>query len=111
VTSDRFGRATQIAGEETPCRHGFDGLHQGRGRLSLTQKVEHHLHRPERCHRICDSFAGDVGSRTVNRLEHGGEFSVDIEVGRRGNANAAGPESDRISPKRLLPTTASNQSG
>ena len=55
----------------------------------MPQKVEHQPPCPDHGDRIGDAFADDVGCRAVNRLKHGGELPLGINVDAGGNAQAA----------------------
>ena len=45
---------------------------------------------PDGGQRVCNSLSGNVRRGTVDRLEHGGEFPLRVQVGPGGQAHAAG---------------------
>src|SRR6185312_8279362 len=65
----------------------LDGAHDGARRLRMPQMLEHHGAGPDLADGIGDSLAGDVGRTAVHRLEHGGEFTlrIDVAAGRDGD--------------------------
>jgi len=67
----------------------LDRLEQGGARIRFSQVIQHHGRAPEARDRVGDAFAGDVEAGAMNRLEHGGEFSLRVEVGGRRDAQAA----------------------
>ena len=58
-------------------------------KLIVSEVVKHHLRRPDLTDRIGKTFACDIGSRPVDRLEHGWVAAFEVDVRRRGDADAA----------------------
>ena len=77
-------------------QRGFDRLKNGVMRclicgITLAQKNQHHRTGPDHADRVGDILAIDIGRRTVHRLEQRGKFALGIDIGRRRDADGAGP--------------------
>src|SRR5829696_5709303 len=82
-------RPTQIGSEHPGCRRCLDGG-KDRGRfLGSSEVLEHERRSPDGSDWIGDPFSGDVGGGPVDRLEHTRVAPLWIDVGARGDAQAA----------------------
>ena len=48
--------------------------------FGISEEIQHLRSRPDRCQGVCDPLARNVGCGTVDRLEHGGESSLGVQV-------------------------------
>src|SRR4051812_27548149 len=88
--------AAEIGREHLFLGGALDGRHEARRGLRLPEMLEHHRRRPERRDRIGDALAGDVERRSVDRLEHRGEFAFRIQVRGGRDAERAGERRSQV---------------
>lgn len=72
----RGSRTSQVLRLDPVNTYSFDSLHELLPRFFLTQPFEHLRCCPKSCDRVGDSFACDIESRPVDRLEHYTEFLI-----------------------------------
>src|SRR5260370_51692 len=88
---NRVGIAAEVAGAQRLFpKHALDRVHDGAPGALLAKVVEHHGARPDLADGIGDALAGNVGRGAVNRLEHGRELAVRIDVAARRDADGSG---------------------
>src|SRR5690606_30717071 len=78
------GRARRAAGG---VERLFDGGDDVRAGFRVAQVVEHHRARPDRADRVRDALAGDVGGRSMHRLEQRRMDAIGIDVAGRRDAD------------------------
>src|SRR5690606_24159972 len=69
---------------------GGDRVLDAYGLLGVPEVVQQERDREDRRRRVGLALARDVGRRAVHRLEHRRRGAVGVDVGRRGQADAAG---------------------
>ena len=67
----------------------FDGADDAVVQIAMAQMIEHQRAGPDRADRVGDPFAGDVGRRAVDRLEHRRKRPLRVDVGARRDAEAS----------------------
>lgn len=86
--------ATDVGGQgcilRTHRKHGFDRCQHGGAGFGMAQVLEHHRTAPDLPDRVGDALSGDVGRRTMHRLEQAREIAFRVDVGRGRNADGAG---------------------
>ncbi len=88
--------AAHVAGAGTVPQDGFDGRHDGAGRIPVAEVIKHHGTRPDLADGIRDPPAVDVRRRAVHRLEARWVFPLGVEVGRRRDANRTGHSRPKV---------------
>lgn len=91
--------AAQIRRDDTWTslfQRNLDRLHHLVCRLLVSIMLKHHLTSPNRTNRVGNTLSIDVGRRSMNRLEQGGEFAFWIDVARGGNTDRPGASRSQV---------------
>lgn len=115
ATGDGVGLATKIGGTQVFIqKHGFDCLHDRVMGVGVTQVIKHHRTGPDLTNRVCDTLAGNIRGRTMDRFEEGGEFAFRVDIARWRDADCARAGRAKVRQdiaKRFDATTTSKRSG